>query len=236
MDKFSEITKKLDTLMVLVENNFRQVESLIAIYNTLDIIHPLPPSRGWAISPDFGVILMREILRHKPTLIVEVGGGLSTLIAGYCLKKIGGGKIISLDHNETFMKQTMENVSLHQLNSFVELIYAPLVNHTIDEKEWQWYDTTKLNNDSSIDMLIIDGPPAQTQADARYPALPLLYEKFNDNITIILDDAVRQGEKRIANLWVQEYPQFAGNYIYTEKGTITLKRTVGYTTAKEEIT
>lgn len=225
MDKFDALNTKLDKLIAYTDNIYKQVEALISIYKTLDITHPLLPSRGWAISPDIGITIVNEILQHKPKILVEAGAGLSTLIAGHCFRKLGQGKIISLEHNENFIPQIEKSIELHALSAYVELLHAPLKEYSIQQKTWQWYDIAKLDAHSAVDMLIIDGPPSTVQTNARYPALPLLHSKLTQNVIIILDDAARADEKNIAKSWLNEYSGFQATYLNTEKGTIVLRRT-----------
>ena len=67
-------------------------------------------------------------------------------------------------------------------------------------------------------MLIIDGPPENTQKWARYPAIPLLYDYMAKGCIVILDDANRKDEKEIIEMWKTEYKDLKGKYINSEKG------------------
>ncbi|HZL04081.1 MAG TPA: hypothetical protein VFE45_01440, partial [Coriobacteriia bacterium] len=73
--------------------HYQQVEALIGLYETLDIGLPLPPMRGWPASPDFARELACVIAETRPQTIVEIGSGVSTLVAGYALKKNGMGRV-----------------------------------------------------------------------------------------------------------------------------------------------
>lgn len=203
---------------------YRQVESLFSIYSIINFRYPLPPMRGWPISPDFGQIIITHILKEKPKTIFECGGGISTILCGYMLEKIGEGKIISLDHEEKFLSKTKEELRLHQIKVKIDGIYSPLKNYEINGKTWLWYDLEKIRDEPLIDMLIVDGPPSTVQQNARYPALPLLRKYFSDKITIFIDDAGRKEEREMINLWMEEFPEFAFESIETEKGVAILKK------------
>ena len=49
------------------------------------------------------------IFSIKPDTILELGSGVSTIISAYCLKKIGNGKIISLDHEKEYYRTHQKN-------------------------------------------------------------------------------------------------------------------------------
>lgn len=206
------------------QKSYRQIESLFYLFSTLKFRHPLPPMRGWAISPDFANSLISLIRERKPRLVVEIGSGVSTLVTAYCLQEIGDGTVISLDHDEQFSAISAENIVKHQLQDTATVIYAPLKEVVIQNKSWLWYDTAQLQNlERHIDMLIIDGPPTGTQKLARYPALPILIDQLSDDSIILLDDAARPDERQIVKLWQEEFPGFAREDIDAEKGITILR-------------
>lgn len=227
-----EIFRRIQTKMDRIANtardqrdaDYRQLESLQALYNVVDPILPLPPMRRWAISPDIAVLVIDEIKKNKPKTIVEASSGVSTLISGYCLKEQGEGRVVSLDHDETYQVISQESVERHGIDSFASVRHAPLVSHDIDGKEWQWYDLNALSDVQEIEMLIIDGPPKDVQSLCRYPALPLLVGKMSHDAIIILDDAARVDEREIVLRWVKEYPEFVASFVETELGTAILRR------------
>jgi len=184
---------------------FRQTEALAGLYNTLDIQHPLPTTRHRAASPDFLHLLAREIFRVQPEFIVEAGSGTSTLVAAYCLKKLGRGKIISLDHLEKYADISRQTIKSHGLDKFAEVRYAPIKEYEIDDKKYPWYDNTGLEALGRIDLLVVDGPPRNIAVDARYPAIPILIDKLHENSIVLLDDGARPAEKEIVAQWKQKY-------------------------------
>lgn len=206
-------------------NNYRQVESLFSIFSILKINKVLPPMRNWVISPDFGTIIISLIYEQKPKLILEASSGVSTLLAAYCLKEIGEGTVLSVEHQETYANISMNNVKKHGLEDIATVIHAPLKKVTIGDKKWRWYDTERLDKLSSlIDMVIVDGPGYLEQKLARYPALPILFKYLSDKATIILDDADRKDEKEIVSLWEKEFNSFEVEIVSNEKGAVILRR------------
>jgi O-antigen/teichoic acid export membrane protein/predicted O-methyltransferase YrrM len=204
--------------------NYRQVESLFSVYATLNIAQPLPPMRGWGVSPDFADLTISLIHEIKPRVIVEAGSGVSTLIAAYTLKKEGAGLVVSLDQDESFAEITRANVNRHGLGDFASVRHAPLRKVMIDGRSWLWYDLKKLEDLKTIDMLVVDGPPGNIQRLARYPALPLLAARLSDRAVIVLDDCFRHAEKEILSRWLKEFPGFTHQVVATEKVTVILRK------------
>jgi hypothetical protein len=206
------------------KQEFKQTEALLSIYSILKPKYPFPHTRGWAGSPDFLKKLMEMVLSEKPMCVVEASTGVSTLIIGYCLKLVGKGRVISLEHLEAFAQTSREDVVKHGLDDVVTVIYAPLKNYEINGKDWLWYDIDKLPKDVEIDLLVVDGPPWATQDLARYPALPLLYGQMKSHSSILMDDGKRDAETDIAKKWGTEYCDFSAQYLTFEKGAYLLQR------------
>jgi predicted O-methyltransferase YrrM len=205
---------------------FKQIESLFSIFNSLKISQPLPSMGGWVISPDFGKIIVDLVFEKKPKLILEASSGVSTLLASYCLKQLGEGNVISLEEENKYAEVSNNALIKHGLKDIANVIHAPLKEIEIEGKKWIWYDLTEIKDIKPIDMLIIDGPAqyGREQKMIRYPALPLLFDSLSDEAIIILDDADRQDEKNIVDLWLKQFNCFEVERIDTEKGTVILHR------------
>ncbi|BCD68369.1 glycosyltransferase [Nitratiruptor sp. YY09-18] len=204
-----------------------QLEDFEQILAFIDLHYPLNRLGGWAASADFMKIVYREILKKIQTneelLIVECGSGVSTVLMAYLLKKYSPhSKIISLDHSYDYLKKTKNELKLHNLLDIVVPLYAPLKYYVIDEDEWLWYDISQLHIDTSIDILLVDGPPMDTQPLARYPALPLLRKFMGDKTLILLDDASREEERKIVQKWLRDDYNLRSEYYETQKGTAKL--------------
>jgi hypothetical protein len=195
------------------------------LVNDFNLRSEIPELGNYTIGSDFANIMTQLILDQKPRIIFELGSGVSTIFASYCLEKNGYGCIYSLDHLENYANETKNLVKRHQFKNIdVNIFHAPLKSYTIHNKNYQWYNLTEVNFKNKIDLLIIDGPPRPTNKLARYPALPLLSPYFSPEITILLDDAKRQDEKEITSLWLNEHPEFQSKIIDTEKGAVIFSK------------
>lgn len=162
-------------------------------------------------------------LQHKPENIVECSSGLSTLILARCCQLNAKGKVISLENGPEFAEQTRNQLKQFKLDDYASVQHTPLINISLDDQTFSWYDLDKINIDS-IDLLVIDGPPGFMQSQSRYPALPLLSRFFSDQVRIFLDDAARDDEQLIVERWLDTYPIFEHQYHDTERGCSILKK------------
>ncbi len=212
-----------------MKEEFKQFESYVQLQKFLDFSFPLNFTRGWAASPDYLLVVLRELLKlvkSKGSLtVLELGSGVSTVVIANALKKFSSSsRLFSLEHDYDYYLKTKEELQLNGLDN-VTLIYAPLVSYQIDGKEWWWYETTELFKklDNTVDLIIVDGPPEATQEIARYPVIPIMRDKLSEDFVLVLDDFNRQGEKRAAYLWKRELQVFESDEPETEKGTLVLR-------------
>lgn len=208
-----------------LDNALSQIEALLAIYVDLKPSHALPATRGWAASPDFLRLLTKYVLEDKPSLIAECSSGVSTLVLASCLKKLGQGKVLSLEHDPEFAKATRAQLHLRGLDDWATVIDAPLKQLEISGWSGKWYDIKNFPENVAVDMLVIDGPPATTSPLARFPALPFFYEKLSKGGIVLLDDAARLEEAEAVNRWIIDYPDLRRvPYLVAEKGVAVLRK------------
>lgn len=207
-----------------LESHQEKIQSYFSLFSSLDFNNRLPFMTGWAATPELALVISDEIQKNKPDQIVEIGSGVSTIVAAYTLKQNGNGSILSLDHDEKYASKTRNQLQQHGLDELGEVKYAPLVSYELDNSEWQWYDISSVSLPEKVDMLLVDGPPVKTNKNARYPALPLLADRLNNQCVIIVHDAHRPSESKILEKWQQNFTDFSCEIINTEKGIAVLRR------------
>jgi predicted O-methyltransferase YrrM len=181
--------------------------------------------RLWAASPDFVILAVSLIREYKPGLVLEIGSGVSTIISGYALNEIGDGQLISLEHEAHFAEVTAGNVASHNLSHIATVLHAPLklLNHHANSQ--LWYDTAALDHlPEPIDLLVVDGPPSGTAPMARYPALPVLYDRLKPGAYILVDDFMRDDEYTMVNRWLDEFDLTIVRTYANEKGAVILRK------------
>ena len=199
-----------------VYHQFEAVEQLLPL---LKLSAPLPPSRGWAASPDFLLTLAHVTKRVKPRLTVELGSGVSSLV----LAKSGAKKIVSLDHSEEFGNQTREMLASHGVRG-VDIRIHELESYA---GKYKWYARSTFKSLAKIDLLVIDGPPSSTNPDARYPALEHLIPLLSAKATIVLDDVDREEERKLADAIAKALPNHVMTIYSHEKGTAVISPRTG---------
>ena len=197
----TSLSSKLDSLIT-------QTESIFSVFNSLQGGIHLPQMNSWAISPDLAKLLIEIVLDYKPQVIVECGGGTSTIILGRMLQLQGKGKIFTIENFENSIDTIKKYIRQNDLENFVNIISAPLKSQTLGTETQNWYDFNSIPFISNIDLLFIDGPPQHNQPKgtlARYFALPFFYRHLKKGAVIILDDGARPAEKQIVKMWTNEF-------------------------------
>ena len=204
----------------------RQVQALVGLHTVLRPRRPLPTFTGWAASPELVSTLVRLIQDHRPLHVLELGSGASTVVMAYALERLGAGRVTAVDHDDQYAAETQRELSAHGLEAFASVVTAPLANQAMDGTSWMWYDLGNAGGEQ-IDILVVDGPPRETQSMARYPALPMLYDRLTDGALIVLDDAFRDDEQEALKRWLDAYPEFSLSYQESAKGIAILSRNGG---------
>lgn len=161
---------------------------------------PLPVPSGWAMTPQTMQAVLRLIrTRDQVGTIVELGSGVSTSWMAKEVAGKGNGRVISFEHEERFAAVTRGQLDDARLLDHVDLRVAPLVPVELDGQSYLWYQGHE--DIDGIDLLVVDGPPGATGPQARYPAVPELWERLNDGCIVVLDDAIREEEQEIIDRW-----------------------------------
>jgi len=204
------------------QNLFIQGETLYGLYADLGFRKSLPPTRGWAASPDFLSVLARHVIHARPRVILECGSGVSTVVLARTCELNGIGHVYSLEHLPVCAERTRSELRRHGLDGCGEIIDAPLTRHSLEGREWSWYGLQELPP-IQVDMLVIDGPPKATGPLARYPAGPLLFPHLKPGASVFLDDAHRPDEQDSVARWLRERPDLICDWVPAEKGCAILR-------------
>lgn len=201
-----------------------QTEAYLSLLLFLQPRFPFPPMDAAAIAPDLALLLATQILERRPGLILELGSGVSTLVAGYMVQRNNHGRVVSIEHDAHYLNLARTSVRQHGLTDCVEVIHAPLTSYIEDGRPRLWYSKSFVRNiaNHSVDLLFIDGPPAVVENLARLPALPTLIDTLSEDAVILVDDANRAGEREILRQWLLAFPQLHEQRLNTHKGTAVL--------------
>ena len=215
----------IDNVRIACDNSISQLEDLLALYLLIRPRRDLPKLRGWAASPDFlrkCIELLDEMLNNRRQLtVVEFGSGASTVVLANFLSNKNAGVVLSFDHDADYAEKTKNMLAERGLSNCAKVVHAPLTEVELANYRGKFYNLSIIArecNNSKVDVLIVDGPPAPIQADIRFPALPSMVNLLSCGAVIILDDADRSGEREIIAKWEDMYAEIKFEFVKTEKG------------------
>jgi len=195
------------------KQNYQQLESYLQLLSLLDLKRPLPSTRSFAASPDPLLELIGIVRRRQPSFVVELGSGISTLVIGKQIDE--RTRFLSIDDSTEFASMTRELLREHEVGN-VDLVVAPL------RGEKNWYDINVLEDVKDVDLLFIDGPAQSSSPDARHSASFFL-ERLSPKATVVIDDAKRKSEKRMALIFASRMPNHVLRFLDHEKGTAVIE-------------
>lgn len=229
-------------------NAVKQVEAFLRIQNYLGSGDALGDFHGWPISPDIGLFLLEKMREQHYDLIIEFGSGTSTALFARALEVITQNRkhqidngasdsittpteIVSFEHDLHYHRKTSQMLNARRLHDRVQLVHAPLVDWSEGEQNYLYYDCqdtlselAQRNADRRARILVlVDGPPGATCANARYPAVPLIFNVLGrHHIEVVLDDASRPEEKQVIEMWKSFWKQrsirITESMVQSEKG------------------
>ena len=178
-----------------------EIQGMLFVHQKLEPESPLPKSSNASLSWEAAALLVSELLRLKPGLVVELGAGVSTVLVAEALRRNGRGRLVTIEHDAYWAGYAREELVRRGLEGWAEVRHAPLEPLRLDAGEQPWYALAALQDLEAIGLLIVDGPPRRIAPLARYPALPVLREKLAPGALVFVDDADRESEQRTVALW-----------------------------------
>lgn len=187
------------------------------------------PITSSSLNPYSLAVILNDIIVNQRKNILECGGGISTVLIARLFKRNNiSGQLCTIEEDAQWLSIIQKILEKENLQEYVKFVHAPLEQSNLGLKNTKWYSQKvlddELKNIEKLDMVIVDGPSAWRKEIelARYPALPYLIGKMNDNFSFYLDDVNRTGEKTILSLWQEKYQltfsYITDNFAVTKKG------------------
>ena len=180
--------------------------------NTLPLKFPVQGA-AWSINGFLGRALVDAVLETKPRVIVELGGGISTVLIAAALEHLNWTETrhIAVDHLQHYLELTRTRLDAQGFARKTELWLCPLEDvascgdaGTLENTPWYQGLTERLAEtlgEAKIDLLLVDGPPARLHPLARRPALDRLRSHLRPGAIVFLDDAKRTEEQATLEYW-----------------------------------
>lgn len=237
-DDLIRVRKFLDaSLKKEINNATRQIQAFTGLENywrTGELPTTNTEGHGWPVSPDFSLYLISLLEQNDYDLVIEFGSGISTVVIAKTLAKLEakqakstGVVFASFDHLRQYYQQTLSMLQQAGLASRVRLLHAPLEDWKAPNgNTYPYYAceealaalTQEYPPAGLRVLVIVDGPPAATGPQARYPAGPLILQYFlGAHIDFLMDDYIREDEKKIAKLWRDEITAAQIPNVFTER-------------------
>lgn len=204
-------------------NAVRQLQSFVGMqeYFATGVLPAFnSEAHSWPVSADFALCLMRQLVLKPYDLVIEFGSGMSTVIVAKSLALMAERngtrqtQFVSFEHLDSYYQQTLAYIQQAGLEKAVQLTLAPIEDwQAADGQVYPYYSCqstlAKLAKQRQASrkriLVIVDGPPAATGPQARYPAGPLLVEHFPDaHIDFLMDDYIREDEKQVVQHWLAD--------------------------------
>lgn len=208
-----------------VDDQVVLLEDYMQLIRLVPMTLPMPRPGRWAASEDLLLWLAGYVLEHRPSVVVDLGSGQSSVWMAGAMRAAGyAGRVMGIDHDETYAQATRDLARRQGLDDWLTVIHAPLRDQVIAGRDARWYDLDALGSLDRIDLLCIDGPPGQGASQARWPALPALHDRLAPGATVVLDDMIRRDEQAILDDWLAMYPDFSVERLSFEKGAAILRQ------------
>ncbi|MCL4768132.1 MAG: class I SAM-dependent methyltransferase [Hyphomicrobiaceae bacterium] len=205
-----------------INNLYVQLSSLQEIREIVGPGVPIGPLRGWALSPDALLMLLRDITARTSPRVMEFGSGESTIAIAAALRALGAGSLISIEHDANFSARIAMRLRQLDLETLVDLRVLPLCSHEprLGLPAFNSYDLKGLADD--FDVVLIDGPIVYFGVATRSIPLEWCISRMGPGKTVYLDDAARPEETAVIEAIRISHPQLNIEFIETEKGLCKL--------------
>lgn len=160
------------------------------------------PWTPYSMRPAAIADIVSEAALRDHALIVECGSGNSTVFLARLLaqRAIEDARVVSLESDAVWAELTRAALESEGLTHLVDVIDAPLADDG-------WYARGAIPELVGIDLLVVDGPTAFTEATrrSREPALDHFAGRLAAGATVVLDDARRSGEQEVLAAWTERH-------------------------------
>ena len=206
-----------------LDNLRRQIACIAELQSTIAGPVPFGKLGGWAISADALAIVVRDVRKRRSPKVVEFGSGASTIAIAALLQTMGGGKLITIEHDLDYLQLVDSDLFAHGLKSVVDLRHLPMTSFSAAPplEAYHSYDLCQL--DAQFDVALVDGPiTAEFGAATRLAPLEWCVSRLHPGGSVYLDDAARTEERQVVATLIERHSGITAESLDTEKGFVRL--------------
>jgi len=171
----------------------------------------------WSISPRGAIELDARLSRRRPAQVLDVGSGLSTVVAAVAAARYGG-RVVSLEHDAGHADRTRRLLESAGVRDSAEVVVAPLAPRAHPCGTGPWYDGQPTG---WFDFFVVDGPPLAS--GGRVAAFPALAGHRRGDWEMWLFDADRADERRCVESWSRRF-RFACSFEAVDETGVAVLR------------
>jgi predicted O-methyltransferase YrrM len=157
-----------------------EIEALLQLFGGDPLRAPMPATGTAPMRPADLVAVRHLVDAERPGLVLELGGGTSTVWLAYALERFGG-RLVCVDDDAASAARTRAVLSAHGLDRVAEVREAPLRPLTIDGAEHCWYDQAAIDDLTDIDLVVLGGTRSAAYDD---PAVAVLQPRLAPTATV----------------------------------------------------
>lgn len=220
-DRLNVLARKAD-----VDNIYTQLAALMEIRTVVGTSVPLGPFRGWAMSPDALLHVVRDVTARQAPRVIEFGAGESTIAIAAALKAGGSGSLVSIEHDAGIAAAIAARLARYGLRPYADIRVVPIRSCAARDAlpAFSSYDLTGV--DVPFAVALIDGPAVGTFGSAtRLVPLEWALARLDDGAAVYLDDAKRSDEVRVVKTALSGRAGYETTEIEAEKGLLRIRRT-----------
>lgn len=182
---------------------------------------------GWGAHAETLALLSALIQWISPRQVLEFGSGLSTLVMAMTLNKLGSGRLLSIDESQRFASRTRGWLEEEGLALRAGVEHCPVGMQHLHGSDVHCYELgSAMDEVDGLDLVFVDGPnsmPLIGHPGARFGTLPLIRDHLAPGAWILLDDARRRSERRVAARWAAMEGIEAVGMLPTGRGLMLLR-------------
>jgi hypothetical protein len=158
---------------------------------------------AFALDAETLAFLWNYLVRTQPTIIIECGSGLSTIVFAHYLAKFRAADsealLISLEQDQQVRSDVEMRLIRAHLQDYARILHAPLDEvHRYSQEALDEFESLRIRG---ADLLLIDGPFGPP--GCRVWTLPSLLPYCRSGARWFLDDGFRDAEFAILKKWAR---------------------------------